>query len=114
MLILLLITSLYSCSKENEYIKTIENQSGYNWIQSKIIFVQTTDVEDMSFPGGLWVDKGEIIEVETDADYFYVNFLDEEYLKRKTRLIPFNKGKGVVRFEDVLEEAIPQSQNLNH
>ncbi|RHR37409.1 hypothetical protein DWX23_18890 [Parabacteroides sp. AF18-52] len=111
--LLLIFALLLSCNNQEKKTssKCITNSSGLYWIQSQIVFVEYPNGEEKPYWSGLWVTDGETVEVETDLDYFYVKFLDEEYYYRQTKLIPFIKGKGTVKYDDILEEKVHQSQS---
>lgn len=112
LLALVIMSSCEDSEIEKNY-KTITNDTGLNWIQADIKFVQSPGGEEKPHWSGLFLDSGKSIEVETDFDYFYVEFLDEEYYCRKTELIPFKKGKGIAKPEDVLEEKVHQVERYN-
>lgn len=113
LLLLMIFAFMLSCSDSDEEksSKSITNSTGLYWMQTEITFVESPGGEEKLYCSGLWMDYDETVKVETDFDYFYVKFLDEEYYYRKTKLIPFDKGKGVVKPDDVLSEKVHQSQH---
>lgn len=112
LLTLIIMISCNNLETEKNY-KSIINETGLTWQQANIKFVQSPGGEEKPYWSGLFLDSGESIEVETDFDYFYVEFLDEEYYYRKTELVPFRKGKGIAKHEDVLEEKVHQTERYN-
>lgn len=113
LLLLMMFALIFSCNdlEKEKASKSITNSTGLNWMQSQIMFVESPNGEEKPHWSGLYLDDGETIKVDTDFDYFYVKFMDEEYYYRQTKLIPFDKGKGVVKLGDILNEKVHQSQS---